>query len=94
VVLVVSPCENQSQITTLISCEKNCVYSIAHSNINFFPLNLVIGKTSGFFAGCAVALTLALILIIRARNIMDKPGATQYMDNMFPLYRYTSSKTQ
>lgn len=40
----------------------------------------------GFFAGCAVALTLALILIIRARNIMDKPGATQYMDNMFPLY--------
>ena len=93
-VLIVSPYENQSQIIILTSCEKSCVYNIIHSNIHFFPLNLVIGKTSGFFAGCAVALTLALILIIRARNIMDKPGATQYMDNMFPLYRYTSSKSE
>lgn len=40
----------------------------------------------GFFAGCTAALILALILIIRARNIVDKPGATQYMENMFPLY--------
>ena len=87
-------CENQLQLTTLVNCEKCCVYNITHPDINFFPLNLVIGKTSGFFAGCAVALTLALILIIRARNIMDKPGATQYMDNMFPLYRYTSSKSE
>ncbi|KAL0003804.1 hypothetical protein SO802_011365 [Lithocarpus litseifolius] len=42
--------------------------------------------TTGFFAGCTVALILALILIIRARNIMDKPEATKYMENMFPLY--------
>ncbi|XP_030956499.1 phosphate transporter PHO1 homolog 3-like [Quercus lobata] len=42
--------------------------------------------TTGFFAGCIVALILALILIIRARNITDKPEATKYMENMFPLY--------
>ncbi|KAG2696707.1 hypothetical protein I3760_07G071800 [Carya illinoinensis] len=40
----------------------------------------------GFFAGCTAALILALILIIRARNIMNKDGATDYMENMFPLY--------
>ncbi|XP_010258335.1 PREDICTED: phosphate transporter PHO1 homolog 3 [Nelumbo nucifera] len=40
----------------------------------------------GFFAGCTAALLVALILIIRARNILDKEGSTQYMENMFPLY--------
>ena len=45
------------------------------------------GKFSGFFGGCTAALVLALILIARARNLLDKPGATQYMETMFPLYR-------
>ncbi|KAK9107509.1 hypothetical protein Syun_023520 [Stephania yunnanensis] len=40
----------------------------------------------GFFSGCTAALILALILIIRTRNIMDHPGSIQYMNNMFPLY--------
>ncbi|XP_061992264.1 phosphate transporter PHO1 homolog 3 [Rosa rugosa] len=40
----------------------------------------------GCFAGCTVALTLALILIVRARDIMNKSGRTQYMENIFPLY--------
>lgn len=30
---------------------------------------------------------LALILLIRAGNIMDKPGRKKYMETMFPLYR-------
>ncbi|KAF5454757.1 hypothetical protein F2P56_024400 [Juglans regia] len=38
----------------------------------------------GLFAGAT--LILALILIIRARNLMNNKGATQYMENMFPLY--------
>ncbi|KAM6571112.1 hypothetical protein CsatA_015192 [Cannabis sativa] len=42
--------------------------------------------STGFFAGCTAALILALILIIRARNIMEEPGKNQYMENMFPLY--------
>nr|POE78247.1 phosphate transporter pho1 like 3 [Quercus suber] len=42
--------------------------------------------STGFLAGCSVALILALILIICTRNIMDKPKATEYMDTMFPLY--------
>ncbi|GLT73038.1 hypothetical protein SLA2020_449250 [Shorea laevis] len=40
----------------------------------------------GFFAGCTAALIVALILIIRARGIMNMEGWTQYMENMFPLY--------
>ncbi|KAI3901412.1 hypothetical protein MKW92_001709 [Papaver armeniacum] len=40
----------------------------------------------GVFSGCTVALIVALILIIRARNIIGKEGSTQYMENMFPLY--------
>ncbi|KAG2696705.1 hypothetical protein I3843_07G070400 [Carya illinoinensis] len=42
----------------------------------------------GFFAGCTAALILALILIIRAHNINEKNGATDYMENMFPLYSF------
>ncbi|GMJ11643.1 PHO1 homolog 3 [Hibiscus trionum] len=41
---------------------------------------------TGFFAGCAAALILALVLIIHARDILDKEGRAQYMESMFPLY--------
>ncbi|XP_038999506.1 phosphate transporter PHO1 homolog 3-like [Hibiscus syriacus] len=44
--------------------------------------------STGFFAGCAASLLLALILIIRARKIMDSEGRTKYMDTMFPLYSF------
>ncbi|XP_057948047.1 phosphate transporter PHO1 homolog 10-like [Malania oleifera] len=40
---------------------------------------------SGFFSGCSVALLVAIILIIEARNVMDKEGPS-YMENIFPLY--------
>ncbi|CAN6675888.1 unnamed protein product [Malus baccata var. baccata] len=40
----------------------------------------------GCFAGCTAALILALVLITRDRKIMDEPGGSQYMENMFPLY--------
>ncbi|KAB2624512.1 phosphate transporter PHO1-like protein 3 [Pyrus ussuriensis x Pyrus communis] len=40
----------------------------------------------GCFAGCTAALILALVLVTRARKIMDKSGRSQYMENMFPLY--------
>ncbi|KAK5772224.1 phosphate transporter PHO1 homolog 7-like [Gossypium arboreum] len=41
---------------------------------------------TGFFAGCTAALILALVLIIHARNILDKEGRVQYMESMFPVY--------
>ncbi|XP_038998301.1 phosphate transporter PHO1 homolog 3-like [Hibiscus syriacus] len=41
---------------------------------------------TGFFAGCTVALILALILIVHARNILAKEGRAQYMQIMIPLY--------
>ncbi|XP_043816430.1 phosphate transporter PHO1 homolog 3-like isoform X2 [Manihot esculenta] len=40
----------------------------------------------GLFSGCTAALVIALILIIHARNIMNKPGRETYMKTMFPLY--------
>ncbi|RVW95601.1 Phosphate transporter PHO1-like 3 [Vitis vinifera] len=41
----------------------------------------------GFFAGCTAALIVSLILIIRARHLLDlKEEGAQYMENMFPLY--------
>ncbi|KAK8655830.1 hypothetical protein V6N13_108396 [Hibiscus sabdariffa] len=42
--------------------------------------------STGFFAGCAASLFLALIMIIHARKIMDSEGRNMYMETMFPLY--------
>ncbi|KAJ0098773.1 hypothetical protein Patl1_21130 [Pistacia atlantica] len=42
----------------------------------------------GLFVGCTFALILALIFIIHARDLLDKRGKTQYMENMFPLYSF------
>ncbi|KAF6174250.1 hypothetical protein GIB67_033782 [Kingdonia uniflora] len=40
----------------------------------------------GFFSGCAVSLIVALLLIIRARHIIDQEGSARYMETLFPLY--------
>ncbi|XP_021910337.1 phosphate transporter PHO1 homolog 3-like [Carica papaya] len=42
--------------------------------------------STGFFAGCIASLIIALVLIIRARHILNKPGQVLYMETMFPLY--------
>ncbi|XP_021845208.1 phosphate transporter PHO1 homolog 10 [Spinacia oleracea] len=41
---------------------------------------------SGFFAGCTISLALAIILIMRARKIMERGQGSNYMENMFGLY--------
>ncbi|XP_017980093.1 PREDICTED: phosphate transporter PHO1 homolog 3 isoform X1 [Theobroma cacao] len=46
----------------------------------------IISFCTGLFVGCTAALILALILIIHARNLLDKGGKAQYMETMFPLY--------
>ncbi|KAG5522407.1 hypothetical protein RHGRI_034551 [Rhododendron griersonianum] len=40
----------------------------------------------GFLFGCTVALLLALVLITRARDLLNHTGRDQYMRNMLPLY--------
>ncbi|XP_047172696.1 phosphate transporter PHO1 homolog 9-like [Vigna umbellata] len=40
----------------------------------------------GLFTGCSIALIVALIVLIHARNILYSEGRTKYMDNIFPLY--------
>ncbi|XP_022973312.1 phosphate transporter PHO1 homolog 3-like [Cucurbita maxima] len=40
----------------------------------------------GFLAGCSTALILALILIVRARRLVNSDGSKEYMETMFPLY--------
>ncbi|KAG8366398.1 hypothetical protein BUALT_Bualt17G0075500 [Buddleja alternifolia] len=42
--------------------------------------------STGFFVGCTVSLILALILIVRARKILDEQSQILYMETMFPLY--------
>ncbi|KAF9674411.1 hypothetical protein SADUNF_Sadunf10G0124500 [Salix dunnii] len=42
----------------------------------------------GFFSGCTVALVIALVLIVKARKLMDKPERVKYMQTMFPLYSF------
>ncbi|KAK2652071.1 hypothetical protein Ddye_011927 [Dipteronia dyeriana] len=48
----------------------------------------IISFFTGIFCGCTVALILALIIIIRARHLLNKEGHNQYMENMFPLYSF------
>ncbi|KAI4373857.1 hypothetical protein MLD38_011923 [Melastoma candidum] len=41
---------------------------------------------TGFFCGCSVALVVAIILRIEARNLMEMEDGSLYMQNVFPLY--------
>ncbi|XP_076925206.1 phosphate transporter PHO1 homolog 9-like [Bidens hawaiensis] len=40
----------------------------------------------GCFVGCSIALVVAVILTIHARDLLRSPGRNQYMTNIFPLY--------
>ncbi|KAK9272573.1 hypothetical protein L1049_002947 [Liquidambar formosana] len=40
----------------------------------------------GFLSGCSIALVVALVVLIHARNILNSEGRSQYMDTIFPLY--------
>ncbi|KAI9159876.1 hypothetical protein LWI28_002771 [Acer negundo] len=48
----------------------------------------IISFFTGIFSGCTVALIIALIIIIRARHLLNKEGHNQYMENLFPLYSF------
>ncbi|CAB4274989.1 unnamed protein product [Prunus armeniaca] len=40
----------------------------------------------GLFSGVSIALVVAIIVLIHARNILRSEGRGQYMENIFPLY--------
>ncbi|XP_009775848.2 phosphate transporter PHO1 homolog 9-like isoform X2 [Nicotiana sylvestris] len=40
----------------------------------------------GLFSGCSIALVAAIVVSIRAGNLLQHKGRGQYMDNIFPLY--------
>ncbi|OMP03552.1 pho1-like protein [Corchorus olitorius] len=40
----------------------------------------------GFFSGCSIALIVAIIVHIHARNLLKSEGRHDYMANIFPLY--------
>ncbi|CAA7031203.1 unnamed protein product [Microthlaspi erraticum] len=42
--------------------------------------------STGFSAGCVFSLIVALVAIIRTRNLLQEEGQKQYMITMFPLY--------
>ncbi|KAG9146923.1 hypothetical protein Leryth_021560 [Lithospermum erythrorhizon] len=43
---------------------------------------------SGFFAGCSVALFIAVILQIQAKKIVDREETNLHVDTIFPLYSF------
>uniref|UniRef100_A0A7N1A6T9 Uncharacterized protein n=2 Tax=Kalanchoe fedtschenkoi TaxID=63787 RepID=A0A7N1A6T9_KALFE len=43
---------------------------------------------SGAFAGFSVALIFGIVTAILARNLLNSPGRTKYMNNIFPLYSF------
>ncbi|KAF8050986.1 hypothetical protein N665_1835s0001 [Sinapis alba] len=44
--------------------------------------------STGFSAGCVFSLIVALVAIIRTRNLLQEEGQKQYMNTMFPLYSF------
>lgn len=42
---------------------------------------------SGFLGGCMFSLVVALVAIVRTRNILQDERQELYMNSMFPLYR-------
>jgi len=54
--------------------------NISHSDIWSFDF-------PGLLTGCSIALIVGVILLVHVRNIMYSEGRTQYMENIFPLYR-------
>ncbi|KAK0584116.1 hypothetical protein LWI29_007805 [Acer saccharum] len=42
----------------------------------------------GTLFGCSVALLIAVIVSVHARDVFNSPGRHQYMDNIFPLYSF------
>ncbi|KAF6171810.1 hypothetical protein GIB67_007331 [Kingdonia uniflora] len=45
-----------------------------------------ISFTSGLLTGCSIALVVALIVLIQARNLFQSKETNMYMETMFPLY--------
>ncbi|KAF6171809.1 hypothetical protein GIB67_007330 [Kingdonia uniflora] len=41
---------------------------------------------SGLFTGCSIALVVALIVLVQARNLFQSKESNMYMETMFPLY--------
>ncbi|KAF6171812.1 hypothetical protein GIB67_007333 [Kingdonia uniflora] len=46
----------------------------------------IITFSSGFLAGCSVALLAAIVVLIQARNLFHSRETDRYMENIFPLY--------
>jgi hypothetical protein len=69
---------NQKHILAIIYALQKSIY------IN--PLKF--SNPAGFFSGCSLALVIAIGVLVHARGILKSKGRDQYMENIFPLYRY------
>lgn len=80
--------------------EKHRVTYFLGTQFIFFLLNSLMTKaqkkrliktsssSTGFLSGCAVALAIAITVLIHIRGITKSEGRHQYMENIFPLYRF------
>ena len=41
--------------------------------------------TTAMFSGCSIAFVVAIVVAIRARNLLEHKDRGKYMDNIFPL---------
>lgn len=75
---------------TLIYVKIHATFQFNISKYFVAEIFYCMGKLSGFFAGCSVSLLVSLIMVIHTRDLLImefKQERTQYMQNMFPLYR-------
>nr|GMD55388.1 phosphate transporter PHO1 homolog 3-like isoform X1 [Ipomoea batatas] len=49
-------------------------------------ITFFLGELVRLFSGCSIALIAAIIVLIRARNLLRHKGSAQFMENIFPLY--------
>nr|GMD41601.1 phosphate transporter PHO1 homolog 3-like [Ipomoea batatas] len=49
-------------------------------------ITFFLGEIVRLFSGCSIALIVAIIVSIRARNLLQHQGSDQFMENIFPLY--------
>nr|GMD54065.1 phosphate transporter PHO1 homolog 3-like [Ipomoea batatas] len=49
-------------------------------------ITFFLGEIVRLFSGCSLALIVAIIVSIRARNLLQHQGSDQFMENIFPLY--------
>lgn len=77
----------QAEANVLNEKHRLAIIYARQKSIYINPLKF--SKPAGFFSGCSLALVTAIGVLVHARGILksESEGRSQYMENIFPLYR-------